>query len=299
MKKSILKKLVIILGPTASGKSALGVLLAKKFSGEIVSADSRQVYRGLNLSSGKITKKEMAGITHYCLDIASPKSYYTALTFKKDAQKAIAIIEKKGKVPFLVGGTAFYIKALTDNQSIPEVPANWKLRRQLEKKSADELFAMLKKLDPRRARTIEAKNKRRLIRALEIVKATGKAIPELRIKNQESRNTLFIGIKIDKKTLEKKIEKRLDERLRKGMVGEIKKLHSKGVPWKRLDELGLEPRWIARFLQGDVTKKEMREGLLRDILRFVKHQHTWWKKGKRIHWIRSRREAEKLIKNFL
>lgn len=301
MKKSILEKLVVILGPTASGKSALGIALAKKFNGEIISADSRQVYRGLNLASGKIIKKEMAGIRHHCLDIASPKNYYTVVQFKKDAQKVLKTLEKKGKVPFLVGGTAFYIKALTENQSIPEVPANWKLRRALEKKSADTLFAMLKKLDPRRAHTIEVKNKRRLIRAIEIISKTGKPVPSLKISNNKSQitNTLFIGIKIDKKTLEKKIGKRLDLRLRAGMIQEIKKLHANGVSWKRLDELGLEPRWIARFLQGDITKKEMRAGLLRDILRFVKHQYTWWKKEKRIHWIRSQKKAEKLIQKFL
>lgn len=301
MKKSILKKLVIILGPTASGKSALGVRLAKKFNGEIISADSRQVYKGLNLSSGKITKKEMGGVKHYCLDLISPKTRYTVVQFKKKAQKALKTIEERGKIPLLVGGTAFYIKALTDDTLIPEVPANWKLRRMLEKKSADALFLMLKKLDSRRARTIEQTNKRRLIRAIEIVKATGKPVPsrvmsnELRVK----KNVLLIGIKIDSKTLKKKIGERLDARLRLGMTQEIKKLHAQGVSWKRLEELGLEPRWIACFLQGDVTKKEMREGLLRDILRFVKHQYTWWKKDERIHWIRSRHEAEELIQKFL
>ncbi|MDP2676409.1 MAG: tRNA (adenosine(37)-N6)-dimethylallyltransferase MiaA [bacterium] len=307
MNKSRNQKLIVLLGPTSSGKSALGIKLARRFNGEIVSADSRQVYKGLNISSGKITKKEMGGISHYCLDLVSPKTHYTVIQFKKEAEKTIKKIEKRGKIPFVVGGSAFYIKALADNPAVPEVPANWKLRRTLEKKSADVLFAMLKKLDPRRARTIEAKNKRRLIRAIEIVKTTGKPVPpkvmsyELRVKNND---LLFLGIKIDDKILKKKIEKRLDERLRKGMIQEIKKLHASppaggGVSWKRLDELGLEPRWISKFLQKEITKKEMRDKLLRDIFRFVKHQYTWWKKEKRIHWIRSQREAEKLIQKFL
>ncbi|MBI4114473.1 MAG: tRNA (adenosine(37)-N6)-dimethylallyltransferase MiaA [Candidatus Niyogibacteria bacterium] len=290
-------KLIVILGPTSSGKSALGVKLTKRFNGEVISADSRQAYKGLDLASGKITKKEMRGVIHYCLDEVDPKTYYTVAHFKKSALKAIKKIRAKNKIPFIVGGTAFYIKAITDNIFVPEVPPDWKLRKHLEKKSAYELFKMLKKLDPRRTRTIEAKNKRRLIRAIEIVRSANKSVPP-EVKNG-NRNVLFIGIKIGGKILKKKIEKRLDERLKKGMAAEIKKLHADGVSWKRLDELGLEPRWINRFLQKKITKEEMRTKLLRDIFRFVKHQYTWWKKEKRIHWIRSGKEAERLIKKFI
>ncbi|PIR69459.1 MAG: tRNA (adenosine(37)-N6)-dimethylallyltransferase MiaA [Candidatus Niyogibacteria bacterium CG10_big_fil_rev_8_21_14_0_10_46_36] len=294
--------MIVILGPTSSGKSALGVRLAKKFNGEIISADSRQVYKGLDLSSGKITKKEMGGIKHYCIDAVTPKTHYTVVQFKKQTARALTEIQAKGKTPFVVGGTAFYIKALTETPTIPEVPANWALRRALEKKSADALFLMLKKLDPRRARTIEQKNKRRLIRAIEIIKTTGKPVPLLKsdFRNYGSRTSiLFLGIKIDRKMLEKKITKRLDERLRRGMIQEIKKLHTQGVSWKRLDELGLEPRWVARFLQNKISKTDMRKLLLRDIFRFVKHQYTWWKKEERIHWIRSQKEAETLVKKFI
>lgn len=297
------QKLIVILGPTSSGKSALGVKLARKFNGEIISADSRQVYKGLNLASGKITKKEMQGIKHYYLDQVTPKTYYTVAHFKKSALEAIKEITAKNKIPFIVGGTAFYIKAITDNLLVPEVPPDWKLRKQLEKKSADTLFNMLKKLDPRRARTIEAKNKRRLIRAIEIVKTSKHPIPPLsKIQHSNTskyRSVLFLGIKIERKMLKKNIEKRLDERIKKGMITEIKKLHAQSVSWKRLDNLGLEARWIARFLQRKITHEEMREKLLRDIYRFVRHQYTWWEKDKRIHWIRSQKEAEKLIRSFL
>ncbi len=167
-------KLIVILGPTASGKSELAVKLAKKFNGEIISADSRQVYKGLNIGTGKITKKEMKGIGHHLLDVASPKRKFTVAQFQKLAFKKIREIQRRGKTPFLVGGTGFYIQSVVDNISIPEVTPNWKLRKALEKKNTEELFSMLKKLDPARAKTIDSKNPRRLTRAIEIASAEGR-----------------------------------------------------------------------------------------------------------------------------
>lgn len=308
-------KLIAILGPTASGKSALTVKLAKKFNSEVISADSRQVYKGLDLASGKVSKKEMAGILHHCLDVASLRTRYTAAEWKKCAELAIKEIQKKGKLPIVVGGTAFYIRALINKSAIPEVKPNWKLRKQLEKKSVDELFKILKKLDPRRASTIEQKNKRRLIRAMEIVKTTGDPVPLLtrhRMSNQltrhpmsgqfETRNdfdVLILGIRRDNNNLERRIENRLKKRLAQGMIKEIKKLHDQGVSWRRLEELGLEPRWIARFLQDKIPKSEMETGIIRDSLKFVRHQMAWWKKDTRIHWVIFQKDAEKLIKHFL
>ena len=171
----------MILGPTASGKSALGVKLAKKINGEIISADSRQVYKGLDIGSGKITRKEMGGIPHYCLDIFSPKKIFTVVDFKKRADKAIEEIFAKNKTPIIVGGTGLYIQAIVDNIVLPEVKPDWKLRKELEKKTTEEMFKMLKNLDPERAKNIDAKNPRRLIRAIEIAKALGK-VPNLAVK---------------------------------------------------------------------------------------------------------------------
>jgi len=296
------KKLIVILGPTASGKSELAVKLAKKLGGEIISADSRQVYIGLNLASGKIAKKEMNGIKHHCLDLVTPKTYFTAAQFKKCADKAIKEITKRGRVPIIAGGTAFYINAVTDKVQIPQVGPNWKLRRKLEKRSASELYLMLKKLDLRRARTIEQKNKRRLIRAIEIVRSTGKPVPNIRIPSGDS-DILFIGLSLPQEELKKKIKKRLDKRLKEQMIAEIKNLHNPpaggGVSWRRLEELGLEPRWIARFLQGKISKNEMRDKIIRDTYKFVRHQMTWWKKDARIRWIRSQKDAWGLARKFL
>ena len=291
-----MNKLIIILGPTASGKSALAVKLAKKFDGEIISADSRQVYCGLNLASGKIPKKEMAGIPHHCLDITSLKTRYTVAQWKKCAESTLKKIMERGKLPIVVGGTAFYINALISKSFIPEVKPNWKLRKVLEKKSADELFRMLKKLDPRRARTIELKNKRRLIRALEIIKSTGKPIPEFNPELRNDFDILILGIKRTSEDLKNRIYKRLKIRLKAGMINEIKKLHSSGISWKRLEELGLEPRWIAKYIQKQISKREMWAGIIRDTLKFVRHQMTWWKKNGYIHWVNSENEAMLFMK---
>lgn len=292
------KKIIVILGPTASGKSDLAVKVAKKFNGEIISADSRQVYKGMNLGTGKITKKEMKGIPHYLLDVFSPKRKFTVFHFLKFAKKYIKRIFKKRKTPIICGGTGFYIWALLENVKFPRVAPNWKLRKKLEKKSTAELFKILKKLDPKRAKTIERKNKRRLIRAIEIAKKLGK-VPALE-KRPLPYQFLILGIKRSWKELKKRIRKRLLKRLKMGMISEVKKLRESGISWKRLEEFGLEYYWVAKYLKKEVSKKEMIENLKRDIFHFAKRQMRWFKKYlPKTIWIKNTNESEKWIKNFL
>ena len=174
-----MNKLIVILGPTSSGKTDLSVKLAKKFKGEVVSADSRQVYKGMDVGSGKVTKKEMAGIPHYLLDVASTRQRFSVAQYQKLAMKAIKKIQTNNKIPFVVGGTGFYIQSITDGVVVPEVKPDWRLREKLEKMTVVEMFEKLKKLDPKRAESIDQKNPRRLVRALEIVLKTGKAVPSL------------------------------------------------------------------------------------------------------------------------
>jgi len=295
-------KLIVIVGPTASGKSELAVKVAKRFNGEVISADSRQVYKGMDIGTGKITKKETHGIPHHLLDVASPKKIFTVTQCRKLALKAIDKILKRGKLPILCGGTGFYIQAVVDGLVIPEVPPDWKLRKKLEKKSVEELYQILKKLDPRRAKTIDKKNPRRLIRAIEIVKKTGKSVPALEMQPL-SYPILIIGIKKSPDELKKLIEKRLAKRLKQGMISEVKKLHNSGVSWKRLEDFGLEYRWLSRYLRTPDVRKLETIGLLigllqKDIEHFAKRQMTWFKKDKRIRWVKNYQEAEELIKKF-
>jgi len=296
--KSQKNKLIVILGPTASGKTDLSIKLAKRFNGEVISADSRQVYKGMDIGSGKITKKEMRGIPHYLLDIASPKRKFTVVQYKNLALKAIKKIQRENNLPILVGGTGFYIQSVIDNVIIPSIKPDWKLRKELERKSIQELFKMLKKLDPRRAKTIESKNKRRLVRALEIVIKTKKPVPLLK-KNKPQFDVLIIGVKRNKQELKQKIRERLLKRLRTGMINEVKNLKKSGVSWKRLEEFGLEYRFIAQYLQKKITKEEMIDRIQIEIEHFAKRQMTWFKRDKRIKWIKNLQESGKLVKNFL
>lgn len=270
------------MGPTASGKSSLGIELAKHFNGEIISADSRQVYRGLNLGTGKVTGTEMDGVPHHLLDIADPASVYTVSDFVRDGQNAIEEIVSRGKLPIIVGGTFFYIDALLGRVIAPHVPPNSELRVQLEKMSLDELKHTLEVKDPRRARAIDTKNKRRLIRALEIIDALG-SVPETQ--RDERYDVLTIGIKIEKALLHERIHKRLLERLEQGMIAEVTDLHAHGLSWERMEDLGLEYRYISRFLRGLITKEDMIAELETRIRQFAKRQMTWLKRDKNIVWI--------------
>ncbi|MEK7125179.1 MAG: tRNA (adenosine(37)-N6)-dimethylallyltransferase MiaA [Patescibacteria group bacterium] len=283
-------KILVILGPTASGKSDLAIQLAKKLKGEVISADSRQVYRGMDIGTGKVTKREQRIVPHRLLDIADPKRDFSVARYKKLAQKILCDIQKRSKLPIIVGGTGLYIDALLNRVSWPEVPPNKKLRAKLAKQSTEQLFKQLQKLDPRRAKSIDPHNKHRLIRALEIVVGTGKPVP-VPLKGASASNVTWIGINPGKEELARNIEKRLTARLGQGMLNEVRKLHRSGVSWKRLGGFGLEYRWIARYLQKKISEQEMRAGLLRDIVRYSKRQMMWFKRNKEIRWFTTAQHA--------
>lgn len=287
-------KLVVIVGSTASGKSALAVRLAKKFNGEIVSADSRQVYKGLEIGSGKTTKKEMAGIPHHLLGIASPKGVFTASQYQKMARRGFKKIWNKGKLPILVGGTGFYIRAAVDGIVIPEVKPNLKLRKKLENKSVSELSEILKKKDIRRWEEIDQKNPRRLARAIEIAEALGK-VPELK-SNPLKANILFIGTTKTKNTLEKLIKRRVRRMIETGLIEEVRTLIKKRVSEKKIREFGFEYADTLDFLEGGIrTKKELLNKITADSMKYTKRQMTWFKRDSRIIWIKNEKEAIKII----
>ncbi|MEK7630393.1 MAG: tRNA (adenosine(37)-N6)-dimethylallyltransferase MiaA [Patescibacteria group bacterium] len=307
--KSFERKLIVIVGQTASGKSALAVQLALRLSSgqakkmygvngaEVISADSRQVYRGLDIGSGKITKKEMAGIPHHLLSIANPKKIFTVAQYQKLARKALKNIWRRGKTPIICGGTGFYVQAVVDGIIIPEVKPNILLRKKLGEKTVEELFALLKRKDPERAKNIDPHNSYRLIRALEIIEALGK-VPRLKT-NLLNADILFIGIKKEKSELRQLIEKRLAKRLKRGLIAEVQKLHSQGLSWARLESFGLEYRYIAQFLQNKIPKETMKKLIIQGSLNYAKRQITWFKRDKKINWINDKKEAYPLVKKFI
>jgi len=290
------QKVIAIVGPTASGKSALGVFLAQKLNGEIISADSRQVYRGLDIGTGKVTKKEMGGIPHHLLDVASPKRQFSASDFEKLACKAIGKIAAKNKLPIVVGGTGFYVDSLLGRITLPDVPPNPKLRARLEKKSVEQLLAMLQKKDPGRAQTIEPKHKRRLIRALEIAEALG-TNPEP--KTEDAYDVLWIGLSPEEAALKRKIRARLLARMKAGMMNEAKKLHKSGLSYKRMKGLGLEYRSLAEYMLGEKTKEGMLASLEAAIRDYAKRQMRWFRRNPDIKWISGKAEALRLAKAFI
>lgn len=329
MKKSNLSKILVILGPTSSGKSDIAIKIAKKFNGEIISADSRQIYRGMDVGTGKIPRdrklsKKLAlgnsessargrknpsfdskkiyfshGIPHHMIDIISPRTDYNVAKFKNQAEKIIEDISKHGKLPIICGGTGFWIQAVVDNVDLPEVKPDWSLRKKLEIYPAKKLFAILKKIDSERAVNIDPKNKVRLIRAIEICKSIGK-VPKnsyaLRIARYK---TLQIGLKLSRDKLYKNIEERVKNRFKQGMVKEVEKLYKERLPWKKIQSFGLAYFWIPLYLQNKLSKKELFEKVIQAEKKYAKRQLTWFKRDQRIRWIKNYSEAEKLTRIFI
>jgi tRNA dimethylallyltransferase len=223
------------------------------------------------------------GVAHYGIDIASPKRQYSVTQFQKYSKRVIADILKRGKLSILCGGTAHWLDAVVYEQQFPEVKPNAVLRKRLSKLSNAELFKKLQKLDPERALDIDAQNPRRLVRALEIVMATGKAVGKLPQKSPYG--VLWLGIKTDQAELQKKIRLRLTKRVKNGMFHEVKTLHKQGVSWQKMWNFGLEYRYVSLFLQEKLSRAEALEKLETEIHRYSKRQMTWWKRNEKIQWI--------------
>lgn len=279
------KDIIVVIGPTSSGKTDLSIKLAKKYNGEVISADSRQVYKHINLASGKVTKREMNGIKHHLLDVVDPKKIFTVSDFKKKAFASVEEIISKGKTPIICGGTGFYIDTLLHDSQLPEVPPDLELRKMLSKKSNSELFLLLKKLDPERAENIDNNNPVRLIRAIEIAKKIGKVSavkdgPNALYKNY---NVEVVYIDLPDEKLFKKVLKRIDQRIKAGMIKEVENLHTKyKVSWKRLYEIGLECRYVSMYLQKKLTMQEMRDQLFQATKQYIKRQRTWFRRYTKI-----------------
>ncbi len=283
-------KVIAIVGPTASGKTALSIELAKKFTGEVISADSRQVYIGMDIGTGKITPEEMSGVPHHLIDVADPATVYTGTDFMKDASEAISSILVRDHVPIVVGGTFFYIDLLRGKMQAAPVEPNEDFRNSLAHFKDDELFAQLQNKDPKRASTIDPFNRRRLVRALEVIEALG-SVPEQTTANSP-HEWLIIGIETKTDSLQDKIHDRLLARLESGMISEVEALLKQGVTYERLDDLGLEYRYIGQHLQGNLSYDDMVTELETKIRQYAKRQMTWLKRDHEITWFTSEnREA--------
>jgi len=288
-------KLIVILGPTACGKTKLAVALAKKFNGEIISADSRQVYQGMDIGTGK-DLKDYGKIPYHLIDVASPKSQFTLAKYQKLAYQAIDDIIRRGKTPFLVGGTGLYLQAIIDGYILPDAKPNKKLRAELEEKTLKQLQTIAKKYKIELNES-DIKNKRRLIRAIEKARSTQTVTRDSQLAKYDC---LIIGIKYSKDIIDQKIDKRLKQRLEKeGMLEEVKKLKRQGISWKRLENFGLEYKWLAYYLQKKISYDEMFNKLAIAIHQFAKRQLTWFKRDKRIKWIKNQKKAKLLLNKYL
>lgn len=314
--KKAQQKVVVILGPTASGKSTLAVELAKKYNGEIISADSRQIYKGMDIASGKISKKEMRGIKHHLLDIALPNKVISVAQWQKLANTTIKKILARKKLPIVCGGTGLYISALVNNFNFPpggklsirsfsEGGHDTSLRMRLEQKDIKELFLELKKIDPKTAKTIDKKNKRRLVRALEVAIKTGQSFRDQQIKSAPQYEFLQIGIDIPRDELFKKINKRVDEMIKEGLFREAKKLLKK-YKTTLPSMSGIGYKEIERFFNKElnekgkpVSQRETIEYIKSNTRHYSKRQITWFIRDQRIRWIGEPKEVEKLVNEFL
>ncbi len=288
-------KVIAIIGPTASGKSSLGLAIALKFGGEIIAADSRQIYRGMEVISRGPAKIELDAVPHHLFSFKNPAKSYSAGAYQKAAARIMDKIIKKGKIPVVVGGAGFYADSLLRGLSLPQVEPNLKLRKQLAKKTPDQLLSILKKIDPKSARRVDPKNIVRLVRAIEIARASG---PIKDISYDSVYDTLWLGILPSGAKHSKAIKKGVEERLKGGMVAEAKKLRTK-LTKKRFLELGFEFNLLGDYIDKKIYKAELADLLIREEEKYAKRQMRWFKRNPDIHWVGSKTEAIKLAKAFI
>lgn len=303
--KKTLPKIIIVLGTTASGKTTLGIQLARDFNGEIISADSRQVYCGMDLGTGKDLEEytikhrgKTISIPYHLTDIRQPMTNFTLAHWIRETHQAIADIISRDKTPIIVGGTALYLDALIKNYDLPKIKTDPELRKKLDKKTLKYLLAKLKALDPAKYKTIDKQNRRRVERAVELA-ILNNGPHQAKTKKLNPYNFLILGKTYPRDILIDRINQRVDIRIGQGMVREVEDLHKNGVTWKRLDGFGLEYRYISRYLRGKLTYDEMVEQLKIAIRQFAKRQMTWFRKFKKVNWVENYTEARKLVKDFL
>lgn len=309
-----LPKIIVIVGPTASGKTAVGIALARAFDGEVIAADSRTIYRGLDIGTAKPTGERMLGgdlkamaaekplmvegIPHWGIDIADPDEVFSVAEYQAYADNVTEGILKRGHVPILVGGTGLYIRALIDRPNFTSVPPNESLRVELATLSNAELMAEIAERDPDTASTIDEDNRRRLERAIEILRATGKTLAETQKFDELRYEALQIGIEMERDALYSRIDERVDSMIASGLVDEVRELRNKyGNNATAMTGIGY--RQISEFLEGKTKLKDAVTRIKFDSHHYAKRQETWFKRDERIVWVRDAKGAIEVAQKFL
>lgn len=284
-------KIIAVAGPTASGKTALSVKIALEIGGEVVSCDSMQIYKKMDIGTAKPTKKERMGVIHHMIDIADPRENYNVVSYKHDAEAAIDSVLAKGKVPVLAGGTGLYMDAVLNNTAFSDAQSDPKVKKRLEKEleaeGAEAMHAKLEKVDPDSAKKIHPNNTRRLLRALEIFETTGKTMTEVNFesKRPEKYQSLVIGLAWDRETLYKRINKRVDEMMNAGLLGEVEALKKQGLDENTTAAQAIGYKELFEYLNGKCSLFEATEKIKQESRRYAKRQMTWFKRNKRINWL--------------
>lgn len=312
-----LPHLVVVVGPTASGKTALSIPIARAFSGEIISADSRTIYKELDIGTAKPRPDEggggggedirslfgekpliYEGIPHWGMNVRSPSETFSASEYQAYADKKIEEIIARGNLPILVGGTGLYVAAVVDRPSFAEVPPDPALRLELATKSNEELFEEIAEKDPDTAARIDAKNRRRLERALEILRSTGKRLAEVQKKGEPRYNVCMLGVEVLRETLNERIDARVDAMIAEGLVDEVRALRAKyGDEAPGMTGIGY--RQFTAFFRGEMSLKDAVAALKHDTKQYAKRQMTWFQRDKRIQWVKTPEEALKRVADWL
>lgn len=285
------QKVIVICGPTASGKTALSIELAKKINGEIVSCDSMQIYKEMDIGTAKPTKEEMQEIPHYMINTIFPNERYSVADYKKDAKKAIREIIKKGKVPIIVGGTGLYVDSLIYEIEYPDIKFDEKYRQELEeqvrKDGLEKLYNKAKNIDPEAMLKISSNDKKRILRVLEIYKATGKTKTEQERKSREKEpefDYLVYGLNMPREKLYERINLRVDIMIKQGLIKEVEEIYKKYNEFPTAMQ-GLGYKEVVEYLEGHLTKEEMIEKIKQETRRYAKRQMTWFRKNKQTIWL--------------
>ena len=300
-----MEKVIVICGPTASGKTALSIELAKQINGEIVSADSMQIYRDMNIGTAKPTIEEMQGIKHYLIDFVSPDERYSVADYKKDAKKSIKEIISKGKTPIIVGGTGLYVDSLIYEIEYQDIKVDEMYRKQLEEISENEglekLYEMAMKIDPQAMEKISRNDKKRIMRVLEIYKATGKNKTQQEAESRKrpiEYDYKIFAINWDRQKLYDRINKRVDIMIQKGLIQEVKDILQKYHKFPTAMQ-GLGYKEVVSYLNGEYTKEEMIEKIKMETRRYAKRQLTWFRKNKQTIWLDGSKDRQNNINIIL